>query len=58
MLSKCRGVNKQLLSTPKLWEKEDLVGTESINQSIYRPGTGQEINRKGTCIKFASNVYD
>ena len=43
---------------PKLCQKEDLVGTESIHQSIYRPGTGQEINRKGTCIKFASNVYD
>ena len=38
MWSKCRGVNKQLLSTPKLWEKEDL------EQSLYTsqfPGRGQ-----------------
>ena len=42
---------------PKLWKREDLVGTKFVHWSIDRPGTGQEIHRIGTCITRASNVF-
>ena len=34
------GVNEQLFSVPKLWQKEELVGKEFLDKSIDVPGRG------------------
>ena len=34
-----------------------MIRVEFIQWFIERPGTGQEINRTGICIKCASNVF-
>lgn len=47
-----RDQNEQLLTMPKLWQKEDLLRKEFVHWPIDRPGTGKEINSINMRAKY------